>query len=299
MQQELSAKNIVWTNIEAPEAGELAAFVRATQLDRLDAEFIVQNHHRPEITAREGYLLFLLQAPTFDKKLRVTSGIPLYLLINDHSLYTLHYEPIPALAHIIQDFIDTPAKQEEYFADSPTSLALYIINNLNNASFVKLEKLLQQIEMVTDAVFHGNERKMVEEIAVLNRDVMDFRSIMRPQRNLFAAAAGHRLFDQESGQQWVRLNGQMQRLWDMLESLSEQVHDLAETNDSLLQHKENQLLRVLTIYSIIAIPVFMLVAPLNLPEMPFISPLSYLFFALVTIFTAILIAIFLRSRGRR
>ena len=299
MQQELQAKGISWVDIYAPQAQELAAFVRDTNLDRLDAEFIVQNHYRPEITMREHYILLLLQVPTFDKKLRVTTGVPLYFLILGQKLYTLHFETAPLLDKIIKDFIDTPAKQEEYFSDSALSLALHIINNLNNGAFDKLERLLKHIEIVADAVFHGNERKMVEEIAVLNRDVMDFRSIMRPQRNLFSHPSTHAMFDVESKSQWHRVGGQMHRLWDILESLSEKVHEIGETNEALLQHKENQLLRVLTIYSIIAIPIFILVAPLNMPEFEVGSLTFNLFVGLVALFTLILVGIFIQQSNKR
>jgi magnesium transporter len=299
MKTQLTAKSITWHDIESPDGQELAEFVRATNLDRLDAEFIVQNHHRPEIAMRDAYVLLLLQVPTFDKKLRITYGVPLYILILEREVYTLHYEPIPLLARIVKDFTETPAKQEEYFDDTALSLALTIINNLHNGEFAKLERLQKHIEIVADAVFHGNERKMVEEIAVLNRDVMDFRSIMRPQRNVFATDPEHSFFDKESLSQWRRLHGQMQRLWDILESLSEKVHELGQTNDSLLQHKENQLLHVLTIYSIIAIPAFILVAPLNLPEFEIGSGMSYAFMSLVAIFTLLLVWIFLRAKGLR
>jgi magnesium transporter len=299
MKIQLTAKSITWQDIESPSAEELAEFVRSTGLDRLDAEFVVQNHHRPEITLREGYILLLLQVPTFDKKLRLTYGVPLYILILDNELYTLHYEPIPLLSHIIKDFTDTPAKQEEYFDDTALSLGLNIVNSLHNGAFAKLEKLLKHIEIVADAVFNGQERKMVEEIAVVNRDVMDFRTIMRPQRNVFSLEPQHRLMNPESLSQWRRLHGQTQRLWDILESLSEKVHELQQTNDSLLQHKENQLLHVLTIYSIVAIPAFIIVAPLNLPEFDVGSVTFYLFVALVAIFTLLLVWIFLRGRSRR
>lgn len=299
MQQELTAKSITWKDIEAPVASELAEFVRTTNLARLDAEFIVQNHYRPEIALREGYMLLLLQVPTFDKKLRVTYGVPLYFLVMEKALYTLHYEPIPMLARIIKDFVETPAKQEEYFDDSALSLALNIINGLHNGAFGKLERLQKHIEIVADAVFRGNERKMVEEIAILNRDVMDFRSIMRPQRSVFSSDPEHPFVDAESLAQWRRLHGQMQRLWDILESLSEKVHELGQTNDSLLQHKENQLLRVLTIYSFIAIPAFIIVAPLNLPEFEIGSFSFYLFVSLVSIFALLLIGIFARYSPRR
>lgn len=299
MKQVLSTKEIEWVELAEPTNEELAEFVRDSHLSAADAEFVVQNHYRPEVARRPNYLLFLLEVPTFDKKTRVTRGVALYVLVSQQKLWTLHYEPIPALQRIVQDFTDTPAKQEEYFSDSATSLTLYVINILHNFTAQKLERLRAHIDIVSDAVFHGNERKMVEEIAVLRRDVMDFRAIMRPQSSLFDVPPQHALVPDELREEWLRLAGQLKRIWDMLESLSEKVQELADTNEALLQHKENQMLRILTMYSIIAIPAFILVAPINLPEVRADSPLFWLFIGLVAAFTLILIGIFVRLRGRR
>lgn len=299
MKQELAAKEISWIQVSEPTNEELAEFVRETHLSAADAEFIVQNHYRPEIATRDGYVLFLLEVPTFDKKTRVTQGVPLYVLVTSSRIWTLHYDPIPALEKITQDFIDTPARQEEYFSDSPLSLVLYIINLLHNFTYQKLERLRKQIDIVSDAVFHGNERKMVEEIAVLRRDVMDFRSVMRPQASIFDTVPNHALITPELREPWTRLSGQLKRIWDMLEGLSENVQELSDTNEALLQHKENQLLRMLTIYSIVAIPALILVTPFNFPDVLVGSPLFFLFLSIFLIFTLILIWIFARFKDRK
>lgn len=298
---ELSSNNVRWTNVDAPTNEELAEFARESNLERVDAEFIVQDHHYPEISIRDKYILLLIQVPTFDKKARVTTGIPLYLLITENRLWTLHYEPLPPLQHIIDDFTDKPAKKEEYFSDTALALALTIINQLNSGAFHKLEKLHKHIEIVADAVFHGNERKMVEEIAILNRDVMDFRAIMRAQQSLFAKLPSHSFFNEETRQQWWRIDGQMKKMWDFLESITDSMIELAKTNSSLLQHKENELLRLLTMYSIITIPVLTFLSPFapsftngSHPSLPD----QLIYWGALVILSIILLVIFLRFRKK-
>jgi len=57
------------------------------------------------------------------------------------------------------------------------------------------------------------------------------------------------------------VNGQTKKLWDILEGLLESTTQLGKTNRDLLQHKENELLRLLTYYSIISIPLLLLMEP--------------------------------------
>ncbi len=298
MQSLLTSKNVTWTNYGEPAPEELATVVREAQLLPLDAEFIAQNHHRPEVTVRPAYVLLLLHVPVFNKQTRVTTSASLYLIIRDSKLTTLQYEQIAVLDRLLQDFAETPEKQEEYFEDGALGLAIHVITTMYGGAFHKLERLHKHINIAEDAVFQGNERKMVEEISILVRDVMDFRKIIRPQRELFTTLPVHPLFTEPTAASWQRLHGQVNKLWDFLESLSEAVLQLSETNQTLLQHKQNQLLRVLTYYSIAAIPVFVISSVL-VPRGPEATTTDQIvYWALVVLLLLIPLGIFWRFRKK-
>jgi magnesium transporter len=299
MKHTLTSKGLTWINVQSPEPEELAEFVRLVRPLPGDAEFLAQDHRRPEVAVRPDYLLLLIRVPVFDRRARVTRGAALFFVIKEHELFSLHYEPIVALDRIRRSFEESPERQEEYFEDEAMSLCLYIVSLLYDSAFQKLERLAKHIDIAEEAVFQGNERKMVEEISVLTRDVMDFRKVIRPQKSLFGVAFSHPLVTLDAAARWRRVHGQLLRMWEILEGMFESVRELANTNFTLLQHKENELLRLLTIYSIIAIPAFILVAPFNLPAVPFSSPIFYGLLWLVAIFTLILIVIFVRTRRWR
>ena len=274
--------------------------MREIKMMPLDAEFVVQEQQRPEVAARQHYILLLVHVPYFDREERVTSGVPLYVVITENDVWTLHYEPLDVLDDLREEFEAEPEKLEEYFDDSPMSLALFIIRRMYNTAFKKLERLGKHIDIAEDAVFHGNERKMVEEVALLARDVMDFRKIIRPQRHLFAHQLDHKFFDTSVKHLWNRMLGQVERLWDTLGSLHESVRELSETNDSLLQHKENELLRFLTMYSILAIPVLVLVDPFFVPSAASATRIdSVVFWVVFSILVVSLIFVLLRFKGKR
>lgn len=301
MKQALTSKGITWTDLEHPEPEELAAFVREVNLSAADAEFITQEHQRPEISAPPHYLLILCYVPVFDKTSRVTSGAPLYLVITAAGVWTLCYEPIPVLQKLIEEFTTAPVKQEEYFGDFPLSLALYILGRLTAASFRKLNRLAKHIDIAEDAAFNGNERQMVEEIALLARDVMDFRKIIRPQRSLFRELLAHPFMSETAAVAWRRLANQTEKLWDILENLQENVMELGKTNNAVLQYKQNELLRLLTFYSIISIPALVLISPfnLNISHVRLNEFYFILYWVILAGLVSTLLLIFLRSKAKR
>lgn len=283
MKQSLSSNTVTWHFLSDPETDELAEFVRDAHVLPIDAEFLVQDQRRPEIAIRDEYVLILMHVPVFDKQARVTSSAPLYILVSQNSLWTLTYEPIPVLEKLIQEYEESADKREEYFGERSMDLAIHLIDRMYASAFRKLERLGKHISIAEDAVFHGNERKMVEEVALLSRDVMDFRKVIRPQRFLFDHPPSHPLIEVDVRGAWQRLNNLTERLWDMLDGLSESVRQLTNTNDALLQHKENQLLRFLTGYSILAIPVLILVDPYFTPGSPDANRADHIAFWIVFI----------------
>ncbi|MEX0650242.1 MAG: CorA family divalent cation transporter [Candidatus Andersenbacteria bacterium] len=294
MEQRVEIKGIQWQNLEKPDNGELAAFIRATELLPIDAEFIMHDHQRPEVAIRSDYILTLVHIPVFDKKLRVTSGAPLYFVVKENTIYTLQYQHIVTLQKIIQEFEKNADIHRELFSDSALSLALYLISLLNSSSFRKVTRLAKHIEIAEDAVFHGNERKMVEEVGILTRDVLDFRRIIRPQITLFSLASLDD-FPDDIRAQWARISGQLNQMWELLQALHDSTKELRNTNDSMLQYKENELLRLLSFYSIIAIPILMLANPYSSGD----PEARSVFWGALGILLLLLGLIFLRAKRRR
>ncbi len=289
---------LTWTALSDPSPNELAELVRETDVLPADAEFIVQNHHRPEVAVRDGYLIILIHVPTFNKQTRTTRGVPLYCIVREGRLWTVHFEPIVVLDGLWSTFSTDEDKRTEYFSDGAMAFTLHLISELYASAFKKLERLASHIDIAEDAVFRGNERKMVEEVSLLMRDVMDFRKIVRLQTNLFATIPNHVLLPASVAPLWARVNGQTKKLWDILEGLLESTSQLGKTNRDLLQHKENELLRMLTYYSITSIPLLLLMEPLY----PYVGRgivTTAVYIAGVVLLTLLLLYIFLRAKRRR
>lgn len=280
-----------------PSVEELAEFVREANLLPIDAEFIAQERQRPEAAERPEYVLILIQVPVFQKIERVTRGVNVYFVVREGNVWTLAFEPLPALERLYAELEKEREQQEEYFGGTALGLTVYLLRRLTAGAFAKLERLSKHIEIAEDAVFHGNERKMVEEVALLTRDVTDFRRVIRPQRKLFDVPLTHALADDNVRHQWWRLHQYTAKLWDILEGLDESVKQLGKTNFALLQHKENQLLRLLTLYSTLGIPALLLVGPLFNPAAS-AAGRAVFWVVFVSLLTALL-TILWRFKGKR
>ena len=300
MVERITASNEVsWIRLNDAAPEELAALVREAKLSPGDAEFIVNNHQRPDVFVMDGYVVLLIHVPVFDRETRVTSATPLYFVVCEKTVWTVQEESIPVLGKLWQDFNENDVKRDEYFSEGAMGLALHIADTVQAGSFKKLSRLSKHIDIAEDAIFHGHERQMVEEVSLLMRDVMDFRKIIRSQVALFATLPEHKFVTDELAVEWRRLNGQMRKSWDILEGLFESTKELEKTNSRLLQHKENELLRMLTYYSIFSIPALYIFQAVN----PFASGVSstmlILYWGLLGLLVVTLAVIFLRFKRKR
>ena len=96
----------------------------------------------------------------------------------------------------------------------------------------------------------------MRDISNAKQEIINFRKIIRPQRAVLRdlertkqryVAEGMELYFDD-------INDASERIWDMLENYKEVVEALEDTNESVLAHRVNDILRVLTSISVVVLP---------------------------------------------
>src|SRR5918998_192386 len=90
-----------------------------------------------------------------------------------------------------------------------------------------------------------------------------------------------------------------ERIWDMLENFKEVVEALEDTNESVLSHRVNEVLRVLTAFSVIILPLTLLASVFGMNvDFPFDSDVAA-FWTIIGVMVAVLVAMvgYFRRRG--
>ncbi len=118
-----------------------------------------------------------------------------------------------------------------------------------------LRKIGNKLDALEDEIFEGRSEDIVRDISNAKQEIINFRKVIRPQRTVlrdleklkqpFLAPEGGDLeiyFDD--------IGDAHERIWDMLENYKEVVEALEETNESYISHRVNDILRVLTAFSV-------------------------------------------------
>jgi len=185
-------------------------------------------------------------------------------LMNQNTLITVRYEKIQPL----QEFWEKCETQEfdSHYGETIVSLLYCMISELNNFSLRQLDHISQKIDLLEKEIFSKElitkEEKLVEKISIIRRDILDFRRTIKPQNTVLESLKmrGIEFFGKSSEPYFADIIGDHMRIWNLLENNKETIESLQEANDSLLSHRTNRIMKIITLFAVIVFPLTLVAA---------------------------------------
>src|SRR5436190_1562292 len=148
-----------------------------------------------------------------------------------------------------------PLDYEDLFSRGAGYLLYRIVDNAVDASFPMLRKIGNKLEDLEEDIFEGRSQEIVRDLSNAKQEIINFRKIVRPMRAALRDLDRTRRY--VSGELEVYFDDIVdasERIWDMLENDKEVVEALEATNESVLSHRLNDVLRFLTAFSVLFLP---------------------------------------------
>jgi magnesium transporter len=119
-----------------------------------------------------------------------------------------------------------------------------------------LRKMGIKLERIEEDIFEGRSEEVVRDISNSKQEIINFRKIIRPQRAVLRdlERTKQRYLAEDMEVYFDDIVDASERIWDMLENYKEVIEALEDTNESVLSHRVNEVLRVLTAFSVIILP---------------------------------------------
>jgi magnesium transporter len=142
------------------------------------------------------------------------------------------------------------------FSKGPGYLLYKIVDDAFDYCFPMLRKMGNKLERLEEEIFLGRGEKVVREISNVKQEIINFRKVIRPQRSVLGdlERTKHRFIAEDLEIYFDDIVDASERIWDMLENFKEVVEGLEATNESLISHRLNNVLRVLTSISVVILP---------------------------------------------
>src|SRR6266576_3658257 len=122
--------------------------------------------------------------------------------------------------------------------------------------FPILDKIGHKLDSLEDDIFEGRSDEVVRDISNVKQEIISYRKIIKPERPTLRLLERYveRFLPQELELYFDDIVDASERIWDILDNYKEVVEALEDTNESAINHRQNDILRVLTVVSVILLP---------------------------------------------
>jgi magnesium transporter len=246
-----------WINIERPRSVDMAWLEEHFEFHSLDYEDVRSRNQRPKVDEYDDYLFVVLHFPRYDKTVARLNAAELDLFVGPDYLITLPNEPLQPVEYLFERCRTNEELRESLFSKGPGYLLYKIVDDSVDASFPMLAKMGNKLERIEEEIFEGQGgAEVVRDISNVKQEIINFRKVVRPQRTAFRDLERNkaRYIADDLDIYFEDIVDASERIWDMLENYKEVVEALEETNESVITHRLNNVLRVLTSVSVILLP---------------------------------------------
>lgn len=299
--QTLTCGGTTWVNVEHASLQDLERLRQTFGFHPLALEDVLSRTERPKVDEYEDTLFLVLQFPVFQKEQGLSVPSELHVFLGANYLVTAHDATLRPLVDLFRECERDEAPRRRNLEAGPGWLLYTILDRLVDHLFLILDRVGARIRGIEEGLFTQNIRSMVEEISLVRRDLIALRSIVKPQIALITnlERGDHPLIRRDLRPYFGDVADGFHRAWDILEDYREVMDDLSETADSLTSYRINEVMRVLTVISVIMLPLTVLagIYGINVPLPLAHSPVSFVLILALMVLIAAGMLFYFRRRG--
>ncbi len=296
--------NFSWHIIDKPSQKQMDYLAQNFDFEKQDLLECPPPVQRPKLVERDNYLFMILLFPHYDRQSQEIKASEVDFFINQNNLVIVHnneLEPLIKLQKECQKNIET---KEKHLSDG-SKLLYEILNRLLHYCFPMLNHINQDLDKIEDDILkvHEKRRDTIVETLRIKKNIVNFRKIMQAHKSVISKLikCSEKFYSPSYLHNYFNnLVNHTKDIWDFLENYKDTINALHETHESLLSHRLNQIIKTLTIFSVIVFPLTLLAAIFGMNTMnamPFINS-SYNFWIVfgIMLLGAISMLVYFKSR---
>ncbi len=295
--QEIKSKNLTWINVSACEPKEMKKIEQRFKLHPLHINDCLSPVQRPKLDITTNYLFMVLLFPVYNRRTRKIISSEIDFFINSNTLITIHRGELAPLINFFNLCQTNQEQKEKYFIGSPAILIYELLNRLLSSCNPILGNMNLNINSIEENIFDGYEKRMVREILIAKTNIVNFRRITQSHRLVVTKLLEKSSLFFSPGQLKIYFKEVIETaedIWQNLENLKQTIEAIEQTNNSLISFQLNDIIKILTIISIVVLPISLIgtIFGMNLKFLPLANhPVGFF----VLLGAMVLIIIFLIS----
>lgn len=289
----------IWADFfDVDVSWERNAFVETFGLDPLVIDDAQRERHPPKMEAFDGYFFLLvngLDATTADVDFRT---IPIAFFVSDRFLVTRHRHESISLDTVWATGIEGAIN----LARGPAYVTYRIVRRITDRYTNLVEGLERGLDAMEDEMFENPRDALLEELIGYGRNLKRLTRIFNYHQGLFARLCrkDHPFIGKQERHEFTDAFEHTERLASITTLYKELTEDLMNGYISVTSHRLNQIMKVLTVVTVIFLPLTLMVGiyGMNFEHIPELK-IRYGYFILLGVMSLIVVTLLLIFRKMR
>src|SRR5215212_2851268 len=209
----------------------------------LDVEDVLSKRQRPKVDdyVDDGYLFAVLHFPVYDSSIGRLNAAELDVFLGPDYLVTLPAVELLPVTRLFRRCSEDMALRDQLFGKGSGYLYYHVLDDLFDYCFPILDKIAHKLDSIEDDIDDERFDEVVRDISKVKQEIISYRKIIKPQRPTLRLLERYveRFLPEELETYYDDLVDASERIWDLLDNYKEVVEALEDTNESAINHRQN------------------------------------------------------------
>lgn len=203
-----------------------------------------------------SHIFMVLFFPVYSKERKDTRPRELNIIATKTVLVTSHHNSLLPLKALFDECNLYKEKRKQLMQQGAGFLLYALLRELWEDCSIKMARIDKKLLHIEESVFEGREKAMLKEISFAKADIINFWRTVRPQKGTIESLCEicPRFFGENLAPYFSLLKTHWAKVTSNLMIFKETAGSLEETNESLLASKTNEIMKVLTMFSVVLLP---------------------------------------------
>lgn len=255
MVESVKIGTLKWYHIISPSEEDLQYLKDNFYFHPLDIEDCRSINQRPKIDIYDDYYFMILHFPTFDQRNTLLTTKEVKIFWGEDFVITIGQSQW-VVTEMFRDAQRQAARKEEFELGNSDTLLYRILEKLMTNSLNLIRRIGLELDRISDDLFNKRAQKTIERISITRKNIILLNTIFKPQLPLFHKFESGQIegFAENMEDYWGNILDYYQKMWDMTEDYAELIEGLSKTFDSLQANRTNEIIKILTFFSAILLP---------------------------------------------
>jgi magnesium transporter len=297
----INHNNTAWIDIIHPTAQDVEALHnRFPHFHPLNLEDIVSPIERPKLDQDDDYLFLVMHFPLWDARTELSRPSEVDFFLGPDYVVTVHNGALKPLVAAFERCQADENERNSLLGDGANQAFHAFIDQLVDYIFPILNKVDRRVHAIEDTLFESKAKRVIQEIALLRRDIISLRRIIRGQIPIILQleTVDHPILHEHMEEYFGDIADHLFKLRDIADENFEIINSFADTADTLASYRINEVMRILTVISVIMLPLTLIssIYGMNI-NLPFADdPHAFIMAAGIMVLIVILMLAWFRKR---